>query len=421
MNSQIVADKKDVKIYFNSAVKIAKHLVKEAIWYNDMCNWIGYEVCPVDGQFVNAVKPCGIELYSGLSGITLFLTEVYLRTKDKLVLHSIEGAINSIQHNINSNTLNNYGYYSGKIGLGFSLWKIGRKLKRAEISQQGLDIVKSVKNMGISDHEVDVVSGAAGAISVLLKLYYQENDKVFLDIALKCGQFLLDKAIVESGIYSWKTVDPNYALTGFSHGASGIASALLELYATSKQEKFWHAAMGGYSYEKKWFSEEFQNWPDLRQFTGEGVPNYGLMWCHGAPGIAIACLKAWEMTKQDYFLNNSIVALASTTRGLLKDIDSQTNANFSLCHGLAGNADVLLYASDILDDNSYREIARKVGDLGIKLYDKTNTIFPSGVNDPSGLTKGQQENPGLLLGLSGTGMFYLRLFDSMNIPSILVP
>lgn len=418
----MIEEKKDVKVYLEAALNIGKYLAKEAIWHENKCNWTGHEVTAVNGHYVNVVKSCDIELYSGLSGIALFLTELYELTKDPIIFHTLEGTLNSIQANLKSNKLNNYGYYSGKIGLGFTLWKIGKKLGDEDLTKKGISIVKSVKDEAITEHEIDIVSGAAGSISALLKLFYQEKDEEFIKMAIKCGEFLLESANKESGFYSWKTVDPNYALTGYSHGASGIASALLELYATTKREEFWHGAIGGFRYEKQWFNQQTQNWPDLREYSGNGNPHCCVMWCHGAPGIAIAHLKAYEMTKQDFFLHEAQTALATTYRGVLNDHKNSDTANFSLCHGLAGNSDILLYANEILNKPEYRELASKTGDIGIHMYDKTNTLYPSGVNDPSGMTGGQQENPGLMLGLSGTGMFYLRLYDSSNrIISPLVP
>ena len=417
-----VIDKKiDNEIHLQTALNIGKHLAKEAIWFEGKCNWTGHEVCVVDQKYVNAVKACGIELYSGLAGIGLFLSELFVKTNDPIIEHTLNGVLKSIDYNLDSNALNNYGYYSGKIGVGFTLWKIGKHLKNNALSIKGLSLIKSIKNFSIEGHEVDIVSGAAGAISVLLKLYYSEKDHDFLQMAVKCGDFLLEKGNVENEIWSWKTVDPNHALTGYSHGASGIASALLELYATTKDKKYWHASMGGFQFEKKWFSEQLQNWPDLRQYSGTGTPNYGTMWCHGAPGIAIALLKAYEMTKNEFFLSEAKIALNTTLQSVVKETNLQASSNFSLCHGLAGNADVLIYASDLLQDDTYRVIAEKAGMFGREHYDATNTVFPSGVNDPSGQTIGQQENPGLMLGLSGTGLFYLRLYDSKNISSALVP
>lgn len=416
-----VAPKKDMQIYTNVALNIGKYLAKEAIWYKDMCNWTGHEVCVVGQKYETAVKACGIELYSGITGIASFLSELYVQTKDPIILHTLQGAINTIVFNMESSTINNYGYYSGKVGVGYHLWKIGKQLDDNELSVKGLTYIKSIKDQPVSDQEVDIVSGAAGAISVLLKLYYAEQDTTYLDMATKCGDFLLEKAIQKEDVWSWITVDPSYALTGYSHGASGIASALLELYATTQKETYWHAAMGGFKYEKSWYNAQIKNWPDLRQYDGKSSLNYGTMWCHGAPGIAISHLKAYAMTKHDYFLQEAMAALETTMQSVVKETNPQVMANFSLCHGLAGNADVLLYADQILQKSQYKEIAERAGDMGIHLYDATGTIYPSGVNDPSGVTAGQQENPGLMLGLAGTGYFYLRLSKSNIIESPLVP
>lgn len=422
MNNVETTLKKDVQMYIKTAHNIGKYLAKEALWYKDMCNWTGHEVSSVGQNFETVVKACGIELYSGLTGIALFLAELYDKTRDPIILHTLNGALNTIHFNIDKgDNLNNFGYYSGKIGAGYTLWRIGKRLDNTELITRALAYVKSVKDKEIADYEVDIISGAAGSISALLRLYDGEKDNDFLEIAKKCGDFLLKKAFKKDDIYSWMTVDTKNALTGYSHGASGIASALMELYAITKNEDYWYASIGGYNYEKQWFNQQTQNWPDLREYDGTKAPSYGVMWCHGAPGIAIAHLKAYEMTKHEYFLKEARIAVETTKRGVIQETNARGQSNFSLCHGLAGNADILLYASQILDNPEYAQIARNAGDFGIQQYDATGVVFPSGVNDPSGLTIGQQENPGLMLGLSGTGMFYLRLADIENIPSALVP
>ena len=55
-------------------------------------------------------------------------------------------------------------------------------------------------------------------------------------------------------------------LTGYSHGAAGIALALLELAARTGAEGFRSAARGAIDYERSLFSSEAGNWPDLRVF-----------------------------------------------------------------------------------------------------------------------------------------------------------
>ncbi|NQY04712.1 MAG: hypothetical protein HRT68_00545 [Flavobacteriaceae bacterium] len=416
-----VATQTHTQQYLDAAMNIGTYLAKEAIWYKDMCNWTGHEVAVVGQNYETAYKACGIELYSGLTGIAWFLAELYVKTQDPVIKYTLDGTLKSIEYNLDEGLANNYGYYSGRVGLGFTLWKIGNKIGEDKWKKIGIEQVKSIQDKPIGDHEVDIISGAAGAISALVKLYYAEQDEDFLNLTKKCGDFLIDKAIKEDDAWSWKTVDQNYALTGYSHGASGMASALLEVYATTQDETYWHAAMNGFKYEKKWFNEQVQNWPDLRQYTGTGLPNFGAVWCHGAPGIAIAHIKAYEMTKQEYFLQEATTAINTTMKTVERELNPNSGTNCCLCHGLIGNSDILLYASDVLQKPEYRAMAQRSADFAIQHYDKSNTVYPSGVNDPSGKTGGQQENPGLMLGSAGTGMFYLRLHDSQSISSPLVP
>src|SRR6185437_9749571 len=87
--------------------------------------------------------------------------------------------------------------------------------------------------------------------------------------------------------------------------------------------------------------------------------------------------------------------------------------NFSLCHGFAGNAEILGYASQVLADEwrDGQKIDEDVAGHGIA------TWAPSGCHWPCGV--GTEEHPGLMVGLAGIGYYYLRLLDS-TIPSILM-
>jgi lantibiotic modifying enzyme len=55
---------------------------------------------------------------------------------------------------------------------------------------------------------------------------------------------------------------------------------------------------------------------------------------------------------------------------------------------------------------------QELADLGSRRYRK-ECAWPSGVSGG--------DNPGLLLGLAGTGYFYLRLSDPDAVPTILLP
>jgi lantibiotic modifying enzyme len=101
-----------------------------------------------------------------------------------------------------------------------------------------------------------------------------------------------------------------------------------------------------------------------------------------------------------------------TTQAMLADALRTGEGSFSLCHGLAGNADVVMLSSDFLGDEVVSESVSPptVGVAGIERAQSSRLFGPgSGV-----------EAPGLMHGMAGIGYFYLRLCRQ-NIPSVLFP
>ena len=88
--------------------------------------------------------------------------------------------------------------------------------------------------------------------------------------------------------------------------------------------------------------------------------------------------------------------------------------NFCLCHGIAGNADLLLYASQALGEDRWLAGAQDAGQQGAARYERRFIPWPCG-------TKTGNEVPGLMLGLAGIGYFYLRLADPASIPVSCLP
>src|SRR5207245_730021 len=99
---------------------------------------------------------------------------------------------------------------------------------------------------------------------------------------------------------------------------------------------------------------------------------------------------------------------AAAIRTTARSLANVSEGNFSLCHGHAGNADLLLHAGA-----PHADTARRVGEAGIELYESERIPWPSGT--PSG-----GETPDLMLGLAGIGYFYLRLHDPLKVPPVLM-
>jgi len=198
------------------------------------------------------------------------------------------------------------------------------------------------------------------------------------------------------------------------YGTAGVACAMLQLLKITGQSKYFDIAQQAFEYERYWFNPEIGNWPDFRE-TGRSKKHLPFMtaWCHGAPGIALSRLHAYETLADETYKAEAIIALDTTRKMVESGLNSSTS-NFSLCHGLAGNTDVLLHASQILgqQENDDTDLVHHVANVGIETYASNGHQWPCGV--PSG-----GETPNLMLGLAGIGYFYLRL-HTPSVPSVLI-
>lgn len=223
-----------------------------------------------------------------------------------------------------------------------------------------------------------------------------------IDYCVQLGDVLLAEARKSNAYWSWKPTAGHRGsnLTGFSHGVSGIGTALLEVFRLSGEARFRSGAEMAFHYERHWFDRAAGNWPDLRgRVTGRKgrhlLPCSGF-WCHGAPGIALSRLRAWEITQDAQCLGEAKVAL-STTQSLTHDALKAADMGFSLCHGLAGNAEVLVLGQGILGTQNPVDlnVVDRVVDAGIDTLSRSSRQAPT-------------QSPGLMTGLAGLGHFLLR-------------
>jgi lantibiotic modifying enzyme len=250
----------------------------------------------------------------------------------------------------------------------------------------------------------DLISGSAGAIAVLLNLHARAPSPPLLEAAVRHADLLLEEAARSDHGWSWKTIPASRNLTGFSHGASGIAWALLEVHRASGEDRFQEAALQAFRYEQCCFDQAEHNWPDFR---GE-QPSYPVFWCHGAAGIALSRLRAWQILGHPNLLSEARAGLQTVEQ------HSASLTGFSLCHGRAGNADVLIHASQVLGEESWLKTAQAIAEEGLERFERRRVPWPCGLPDAN-------ETPDLMLGLAGIGHFFLRLADPARIPSVLLP
>ena len=414
--------------FLNAAEQIGISLCKRAFWSNSRCNWIGRSIQETDSMTVSSYnKALSPDVYEGTGGIALFMINLYSIDKNEQFRIAAEGAINQALSKIEElQPISRFGLFSGKLGVAYVATRIGKNLDNNFYIEKSLGIFENLQNKFQDPHLMDVISGNASAIPILIDLYQFFREERLLELSIKLGEELIDNSIKESYGWSWdgranSIMESSNNLTGFSHGTAGIGCALLELYNATKEIKFLDAAKKAFSYEDYWFNVRNNNWPDfrvdkrIRGFKKSNVDlNYAFAWCHGAPGIGLSRLRAYDLLKDEEYFRDSKLSTETSVKFLEQNIHRTNNTvqDFSLCHGLSGVCETLLYANQVLKDNRYKLIADNVGLYGIEHYLNTGISWPCGI-------KGT-ETPGLMLGIAGIGNFYLRLFESQKTTSPLI-
>lgn len=247
-----------------------------------------------------------------------------------------------------------------------------------------------------TDRELDVLKGCAGLIGPLLgigspraRLLAQEAGRRLVGMQESSGGWILRKMSARP-------------LTGFSHGASGMAAALARLHTVTDDREYREAAERALEYERGQFSRENLNWPDYRGDQGEGPPRFMLSWCHGAPGIALSRLCMVNTSLWNETVKDELLCAAQTTSRLVPDGDS-------ICCGRFGRSGIL------------RAVARDQGEapwLGAAIRLEDQGLAIKCANGGYGFS----EMLGLFRGASGVG---LALLESVSgkaydlLPSIL--
>jgi len=185
-----------------------------------------------------------------------------------------------------------------------------------------------------TDEDIDVIGGVTGLIGPLIALGSEQS----LALASICGERLLT---LQSDTGGWSSgggpaSQHRPPLTGFSHGAAGMAAALARLAEATAEARYAEAARRAIAYERSVFVSDQANWPDFRS-TPE--PNeFMLSWCHGAPGILLSRHVLVDAGLADeHTAHEQLIARASTLAALRRLTDVGTGDSAAhLCCGQLG-------------------------------------------------------------------------------------
>lgn len=373
--------------FLAAAERIGARLCRDALRSNGQCNWTADFA---DRDKIVGHRALTADLYDGTSGIALFLHRLSEATGERIFRLTAEAALRQACSRL---PLEDCGLYAGAAGVRYAELCI-----RGEVDRSGL-----LRDTVPNPHRLDIISGSAGVIAVLLAAYRRLRHACLLDRAVEHGELLVTRAERSDEGFSWLAGGITKNLTGFSHGTAGIGWALLELLAATGDGRFLKTALGAFAYERAHFNAELGNWPDFRQQP----PRYMNAWCHGAAGIGLSRVRAWELTRDEQMRSEAELALNTVVAQL------PSAANWSLCHGGAGNGDILIYASQTLNRPDLIESAQASAARALEYFEQRGLPWPCGL-------AGASELPDLMLGLAGIAHFYLRLTDP-RLPTPLLP
>jgi lantibiotic modifying enzyme len=371
--------------YLEVADRLCGRICRDALWSGGLCNWTADRMTTPPSY--GALPP---QLYSGSGGIALALWRMAQATGDSIFRRTARGAI---ARSLSLLPVRANGFYVGGMGIRWASAEILGEVDEAAILREGAP----------DRTALDIIAGSAGALVALLDFHRRTGKAAFLELAIRHGDLLLTEAFPADDGLLWNTILGTEAPTGFAHGAAGIGWALLELWLATGEARFRQAAEGAFRFERACFHPVEENWPDFR---GE-APVYQSVWCHGAGGIALSRLRAWQILGDGVLLEEARAGL-KILRGGFRRL-----TNFSLCHGTAGNADLMLYASQVLREPEWSVAAEAAAQEGIERFHRPRAFWPSGLLRAV-------ETPDLLWGTAGIAYFYLRLAGAAA-PTLLLP
>jgi type 2 lantibiotic biosynthesis protein LanM len=365
-------------------------------------SWIGVSLM---GEQHWALVPAGVDLYSGLPGIALFLARLAVTTHEQryeeLARKAMAGALRQME---SMGPWPSVGVFAGQAGIIYALTHVGLLLKESALVDRAEQLVPSLQVAVASDTHLDLISGTAGAILGLAALHDLTGSPRALAAIRAAADHLAARAEPIGDGVGWRTpLSGDAPLVGASHGAGGIAFALLTAWGLTGDARFERTARAAITYERGTYSDEAGNWPDLRPQTSPSARLSMTAWCHGASGLGLMRLAGLRYADDSGVRDDIAQAVQAT-------LAHGFGGNHCLCHGDLGNLELIASAAARVDEPGLRSSAACFAAHILR------TIRHRGWRCGVPL---QVETPGLMTGLAGIGDGLLRIANP-QLPSILM-
>lgn len=386
------APQPDIDKLMAESAAIGDRLVRNAFRSDGCAHWIGFAQ---RGERHYTATVLDESLYDGTAGIAVFLAQLARVTGTRHVRNAARQALNTVRSaHYGNGRAARIGAFDGWAGSLYAELRVGACLDDLPLARLRR-ILGLIRGAARTDGGLDIISGAAGAAIVSLRLIGTDLEDEAIATAEACALRLAETAIRDENGSSWETGPQRRRLSGFAHGAAGMAVALRAVGKATNEGAFDELATQALEFERRTFDPEHRFWRDLR-----GSPERATAWCHGATGITLSRI---ELARHldDASLRYEIEAGIAAIR------DYGGGGSHCLCHGTLGNTEPLL-----CHDAASRAAAQAIATAALSEFEAEGR-WRCGVAE-------FEETPGLMLGLAGVGYGLLRNALPDTVPSVLL-
>jgi len=310
-------------------------------------------------------------LDSGVSGIVLFLIELYKQTKEAKYLEIIDNSISHLVAYCKNNPTNNYSLYTGRGSVVYVLMQRYFTNGDRSLLKKSIELIKPanqeyLQSKYTSDYLYD---GRSGTLLLLLHLYLLTREEFLAEYINQFTEKIIGNANLSSNGVYWTSKDEiNLGPScGFAYGAAGIRYVLNELNHYSQNAALDFVIAEADKFIASCWQPKMQNWPDFRKdvlgkdtlkkykkayLSGDKTlfaPNDDVCWANGSIGVMFALSGNIESKKVEQ-LNDKLAEL----------VGNGEIAPNSLFGGLAGLGLYLLDTRGDVNDNELQKIIFRI-------------------------------------------------------------
>ncbi len=386
-------------------------------------DWLTNTAIRTDRGVVWAVEPdkpkvISSGLYSGTSGVLVFLLDYYNATLDDAVLDLARRTADHLLATLPSDPSSvDAGLYTGVAGIGFVLQETHRvtgEEKYAEGVGRVVDLLQRSARPQESGKDwngvSDIIGGSAGTGLFLIYAARETKSPEALELASSAGDHLIETAVSAEGGKKWAmNAEFPRLMPNFSHGTAGVAYFLASLYLETQQKRFLDAAVAGARYLQA-IADQIGEGCLIFHHEPGGQGLYYLSWCHGPAGTARLFYRLFQATDDPEWMG-WVRKLSSGVResGIPERSPDGYWNNVGQCCGGAGVADFFLNLYEVDGKQTDLQFAVLVADSVIS----KSTVTETGTRWVQAEHRVKPEllaaQTGFMQGAAGVGVMLLRL------------